>query len=135
VELHQTNEGWYLAFTDGRIQLIQIDFRVGLVINDDQNEATVFIGVPFLLRDHESDLVLTPEQPTSLAPILPYFNASVGSVVVVSNGQLRMEFRSGSILQVDPNDRYEAWQLGCPNCLLICKPGGGVAIFMEPDKA
>ena len=44
-----------------------------------------------------------------------------------------MEFSGGPTLEVDPDPMYEAWQLASSTMgfLLVCSPGGAVALFND----
>jgi hypothetical protein len=47
------------------------------------------------------------------------------------NGSLRLTFTDGSLLRCDPDPQYEAWQVvgGDPQALIVCEPGGKLAIW------
>jgi hypothetical protein len=114
MELKEQGKGWCLAFRDASVHLIQIDFRLSLFLLDPPNEATVIIETPCRLK--------MPGEPLTLAPILPFFNTTVTGVSIRSMGALRMEFSGGPTLEVDPDSRYEAWQLASSTMgfLLVC---------------
>lgn len=49
------------------------------------------------------------------------------------DGALAVRFATEAVLQVPPDSSYEAWTLTGPQgSLVVCLPGGGVAVF-EPD--
>lgn len=132
--LKDDENGWYLLLQDGLVQLIQIDFRLGLFLSDTSGKAQLYIETPCLLSGPGGDVSLTPSQPSSLAPILPLFNAKVLGVSVQKTGKLKVEFADGFILEVGPDGRYEAWQLGCSppvECMFVCGPGGSVSLFKQ----
>jgi hypothetical protein len=138
VELRDEKDGWLLALQDGLVQLIQIDFRLGLLLSDASGTAQLYIETPFCLNGPNTDVSLTPAKTSSLAPVLTLFNAAVIGVSIRKTGQLKVQFGDGRWLEVGPNDAYEAWQLGgSTGFMLVCSPGGNVSIFNQtegPDR-
>lgn len=58
----------------------------------------------------------------------------VGSVVADTStldGTLLLSFTDGSALRCEPDANYEAWQVvgGWPQYLVVCQPGGEVAVW------
>lgn len=133
MELRNEKDGWYLAFRDdGRVQLIQIDFRLGLFLSDASGEAQLYVETPCRLKGPETIVSLIPAEPLSLAPALGLFNTKVSGVAIRNTGQLNVQFGDHCSLEVDPDDAYEAWQLGCSDgFLLVCSPGGNVSLFKQ----
>src|SRR5262245_29981297 len=62
-------------------------------------------------------VVLRPGEPSTLAPILPFFNARVTAVAIQSTGALKVYVCGGPTLEVDGDVRQWA------NCLLV-RPAG-----------
>ncbi len=132
MELRKVEGGWYLDFLEGSVQLIQVDFRLGLLISDAPSQAKLFIETPCFLRGPSGVSLLTPAKSASLAPILSFFNAPVRSIAIRKTGRLALSFGDGTLLEVEPDDAYEAWQLGgSGSFLLICSPGGEVSAFLD----
>jgi len=126
---------WVLKFTDGRVNYIHIDFRLSLDLVDASGKASLTIETPCRLKGAGGEVPLTPSEPSSLAPILPLFNAKVIGVGMQKTGQLKVEFGDGHTLEVDPDDSYEAWQLGCSSgSMLVCSPGGKVSFFQQTER-
>lgn len=136
MKLRDEENGWRLEFDeDGVVQLIQIDFRLGLFISDKSGEAQLFIETPFEMNTPQGRHVLVPEDTPSLEPALTLFSAKVVRVSIRETGGLTVEFKKDVSIEVYPDDKYEAWQLsGSPEFMLVCAPGGSVAIFREPVK-
>lgn len=82
------------------------------------------------------ECLLIPEEPASLAPILPLFNAKVIGIRIRKAGKLKVDFGNDLLLEVNPHEKYEAWQLGCSSIglLLVCSPGGPVSVFRQPNR-
>jgi hypothetical protein len=60
--------------------------------------------------------------------------ALVGQTVSAASapsGSLSLTFTDGSQLRCDPDPEYEAWQIvgGDPQTLIVCEPGGELAIW------
>jgi hypothetical protein len=134
MELRSEKDGWSLAFQDGFVQLIQVEFRLGMFLSDASGTAKLYVETPCRLKGLDADMPLTPEHSSSLAPALSLFNAQVIDAAIQKTGHLRVRFGDGRSLEVDPDDAYEAWQLGCSVGLFVCSPGGEVAFFEESDQ-
>jgi hypothetical protein len=139
MELLKQHDGWRLALENARVQMIQIDFRLSLLVSDGQDEAWVHIETPGVLRSGAKELLLTPEQTPTLAPILHLFNAEVTVIDIRKAGRLIIGFAGDGAIEVAPHDSYEAWQVAVQSerggCLLVCAPGGEIAFFEEPVAA
>ena len=138
MELKEDETGWYLALSEGSVQLIQIDFRLGLLFREASSAdgARLDIGEPCYLKGPGGRVPLTPGETSTHAPILPFFNAKVIGIAIQETGHLKVEFTGNRFLEIDPNDRYEAWELGCSiGFKLICSPGGSVAVFEFSDSS
>ena len=133
MKFQESNEGWSLSLEEGTVQLIQIDFRVSLLLSDKSAKSTLIIEQPCSLKkSHEASFLLVPEQTSSLSPILPFFNAKVEKIDIQRTGELTLKFNNGYFLEVMPNAQYEAWQLSCSiGFMLVCIPGGKVELFKE----
>lgn len=136
MKLHDEQKGWRLELDeDGVVQLIQIDFRVGLFISDKSGRVQLFIESSFTMITPRERYVLIPEDTSSLEPVLTLFNAKVLAIYINETGELIVEFGNGVSIEIHPDDSYEAWQLsGSPGFMLVCAPGGSVAVFREPVK-
>jgi len=134
LELRDDKDGWQLVLQDGFVQLIQIDFRLGLFLSDNSHKAQLYIASPCRLTGQEANALLNPEESSSLAPALPLFNARVTGISIRHTGHLRVQFGDGRVLEVTPDDAYEAWELGCSiGFMMVCCPGGDVSYFKSPD--
>ena len=133
MELKEQGKDWCLTARDATVNLIQIDFRLSLFLADPQNEATIVIETPCRLKTRDTSVVLRPAETSTLAPILPFFNARVTGVAIRSTGALKLYFRGGPTLEVDADPNYEAWQLASSTMglLFVCSPGGAVSLFKD----
>ena len=122
---------WCFLFTEGIVQLIQIDFALNLILSDGPENVAVRLGMPCRFLEHGNTVTLIPEETSSLCPILSTFNCSVIDITIRKTGHLVLHFADDRLLEVDPDEKYEAWQLTSKNLMLVCKPGGGFTIFRE----
>ena len=67
MELRDDKDGWQLVLQDGFVQLIQIDFRLGLFLSDNSHKAQLYIASPCRLTGQEANALLNPEESSSLA--------------------------------------------------------------------
>lgn len=76
---------------------------------------------------HEVD----PEgDPRSLGPLLEIARSVVSAASAAEDGTLAVVFRSGAVLQVAPDERYESWVLtGRSGFMVVCTPGGEIAVW------
>jgi Family of unknown function (DUF6188) len=58
------------------------------------------------------------------------------SAASADDGTLRLAFDDGSLLRCRPDPKYEAWEVvgGDPQALVICLPGGELAIWDKRDR-
>jgi hypothetical protein len=135
MKLVENKDGWFLSLNDGRVGTIQIDFRLSLLITDGTDAAWFRFGTQGRLKGRTTEITLVPAQTTTLAPILSFFNAAVLNVRIARTGEAVIEFGQDSSLIVAPDQTYEAWQfdfsLDQSEMMLICAPGGDVAVFRD----
>jgi uncharacterized protein DUF6188 len=132
MELKAENHSWRVAFNNGTVQQIKIDFRLGLLLTDGNDAAELCIGTPFRLINLGTTLSCIPENPESLAPVLALARKKVIEITIQNSGHMTIFFEFGSSLEVDPDDSYEAWEIGgSTGFLFVCRPGTGVTFFAD----
>lgn len=135
MQLIPTDFGWLLKMDEGRIQRIEVDFRLGLLFGDKTETASLYIETPCHIRSEGNNTRLVPDAPWTLAPALTIINAEIADVSIQKTGYLTVKLKDGRSLEIEPNEQYEAWQVGSTNgFLLVCSPGGGVAMFQQPGS-
>lgn len=133
MQLLETDYGWCVRIDDCRVQRIEVDFRLGLLLSDKSGVGSVHIETPCRVNTAGSTALLTPGDASSICPILSFFDAKVAAIKICKTGQLAVEFGDRGSLVVEPNEQYEAWQFGFPGAfLMVCPPGGDVCVFHEP---
>jgi Family of unknown function (DUF6188) len=132
MELIEENYGWRISFCDGTVQLIKIDFRLGLLLIDGAHTADLYFETPFHLICSGIDSCCVPDKPESLAASLSLVNKKVNEVRIENSGHMVVDFEAGTSIKVDPHPSYEAWQIGgSTGFLLVCRPEEGVSFFKE----
>lgn len=142
MELSKDQDGWTLSFNEGRIQLIQVDFRLNFLVTDGPAEAWLHVETRGTLKSGATEIPIIPAQSATLAPILALLNAVVSKITIAKTGQLAVAFEQDRMMFVPPDAAYEAWQLECStengDSRLVCPPGGDVAFFDDaimPQRA
>ncbi|WP_203756882.1 DUF6188 family protein [Actinoplanes cyaneus] len=127
----ETEDGWRLGLEGMRVIQLRVSYQLELVLDGD---AEVTIEAKAVLRrgDPASSKAqavnLDPEQQV-VAPALAVFGATVTSSAVLRTGVLDLAFDNGLSLAVNPDAQFEAWQVRKSAGLLVCTPGGDIAIW------
>jgi hypothetical protein len=120
LKLHENSESWHLVFDDARVQMIQIDFRLGLLIADKSGTAQIYIESPFSMRLSCREWVrIFPERPETLSPILSLVNKPVLEAQAENDGTLTLKFDGDHKICIVSDQQYEAWQLSCGSKTLV----------------
>ncbi|MCV7281715.1 hypothetical protein H7J88_18970 [Mycolicibacterium flavescens] len=91
----------------------------------------VSVESPFTL----DDLALSPETDPveAFTPVRQLVGQTIETATAADTGTLRVAFRNGTQLVVEPDAHYESWNLAKPNgALIVCTPGGELAHW-KPD--
>jgi uncharacterized protein DUF6188 len=111
-----------------------IDYRFAFQIwwRDDasaDNEATVVIGMPFVLRSGHDVHEMDPEATASVAPALMILHKPVESLSAYRNGRLVVAFANDVEIVVEKQAQHESWEArGCgilSDLQLLCSPHHG----------
>ena len=134
MRLEEEHNGWALALERGRVEMIQIDFRLSLLVSDGPNDRCwLRIETLSKFRTAEKQTLIVPERSATLAPALSLFNVEVTAINIARVGHLEVTFGNGDRLEVAPDESYEAWQVECStregDMILVCPPGGDVVVF------
>jgi hypothetical protein len=112
--------------------MIQIDFRLGLLIADDSGTAQLHIETAFNFQLLDGEQVqVTPEKAETISPVLSLANQPVLEIRAGNDGSLSLVFDGGRKMHVAPSEQYEAWQLSCGRKLLVSGPEGKIAYFQQ----
>ena len=132
----EDNDGWFCELANSRLQMIQIDFRLSLLISNSNERAWVHIETEGRLMSDLHQTLFVPGDTQSLAPILRLFNAEVIRINITKIGKLTIKFERNHLLEVGPDRSYEAWQVSYSGSdedkvMLVCGPGGKVTLFRD----
>jgi hypothetical protein len=135
LDLCENSAGWRLAFDSARVQMIQVDFRLGLLIADESGTAQIHIESPFKFQLPDGEWVrIVPEKAETISPILSLANRFVFGVLAGNDGALSIKFDGGYEMQVPPGEQYESWQLAYGRKLLVSGPEGKMDYFQQPGR-
>lgn len=130
MKILEHDDGWSIEFDDANLQMIKIDFRLGLIVANSIDDVQIYLGTPFVLSSGAGvEQSIDPEKTQELAPILSLFNAEVLRIVVTKHGDLTIFFRNGFILRTGPDARFEAWEALTRGIRLVCAPEGEVVVY------
>ncbi|MGV0852585.1 DUF6188 family protein [Mycolicibacterium phlei] len=76
------------------------------------------------------DVVLSPQDDPAeeFGPVRRLAGLTVETATADKTGVLRVNFRDGTSLVVEPDPHYEAWNVSRPDgSLIVCRPGGGLS--------
>jgi hypothetical protein len=89
------------------------------------------VGVPFRLRQADGlERRIDPREPEQLAPLLTLLGRRAEAFEVTRDGALSVGFSDGTVVDVLPESRHEAWRLqgagGLEGLDYRCPAGGGI---------
>jgi hypothetical protein len=132
----EESNGWCCTLANSRLQMIQIDFRLSLLISNGVEDAWVHIETEGKFKFSAQEAVFVPQNTESLAPVLRLFNTKVIGISITKVGKLEIKFERNCWLEAGPDQSYEAWQVSCSGgnedkVMLVCEPGGKVTLFRD----
>lgn len=129
-EVVDRGDHWILPLQGRLVTRCFVDNAFGIDFWLKDDEYTVRIGEPFLYIESERQHSISPEEPTTLCPVLSILHKEVNSIRAYKTGSLCISFSDGSYLSVDASPDYEAWEISGSNGLeIISMPGGDLAIW------
>ena len=130
--LIETEERWRLPYRDLQVAQVRVSYQLTLLLDGAAQvsfETEVLLTHGPLGAPDVTPIHLDPER-QDVAPALALFSATVLSAVAFKTGALRLVFDTGTHLNAKPHPQYEAWSARGPDALLlVCQPGGSVAIW------
>ena len=131
VGLTEARGRWLLPVGDGRITQIRIDDAFTLVL---EQWIVIRIESPFTYGPRSGQR-FDPSSPAGLAPLLVLSRATITSAEVRKDGRLTLVFADGAVLEVLPDEKYEAFTVAGSlppvrrEFKFVALPGGGLARF------
>lgn len=128
----EENDRYIIPIEKRWVSRCYFDGRFGLCFYSDGPQTEIAIATELRLKQSEHQTTGNPEIPGSLAPMLSLFGQRVSKAYAYKNGRLSVEFDTGLHLEVEPNSRFEAWEVSAQDGLkLVATPGGGVAFWQS----
>lgn len=134
-ELQPSDGGWRLPLEQRAVARCIVDHAFALEFHEADEKAVVRIEGVFSVLDQRGSHQLTPAAPTELGPAVGLFGQVVRSARASAAGRLEIVFEDGRILSVEPDARYEAWEIAGPSGMhAVCTPGGAVAVWQPGNE-
>ncbi|MGV1007599.1 MAG: DUF6188 family protein [Dermatophilaceae bacterium] len=131
-QLREETQQWVLPLVGREVDQLCIDFAVTLVV---EGSDTVRLATPFTLEVDGQVHTVDPEQTETLLPVLGLHRAVVMAAQAGKDGILQLRFDGDRVLRSEPDDDYEAWEVGgglppvTSSYHILAKAGGGVAVI------
>ena len=112
-------------------KLVELLIECSVVMNF-EGEYGVLLICPFTLETRGATHHIAPatDPPEAFVPVRNLLGTSISTSNIGENGSLSLTFDDGSILHVEPDPNYEAWNLSGPDGLVVvCMAGGELAIW------
>lgn len=130
INLIEKNDGWEIDTKNATIFRCIIDyaFRIELSING--QSLTLAIECEFIISQDGNiyHLDIEDKDRSKLTQGLYLIGQKAQKITIDKDGLIKVQLESEYIM-VKPHERYEAWQLRTSNLLIVCIPGGDVAIW------
>jgi hypothetical protein len=131
-ELQPLNGGWRLPLEQQAVSRCILDHAFILEFHDAEEKVILRIEGTFLICNNGGDHILAAATPAGLGPALELFGQVVRLATASQEGQLKIVFEDGRILSVEPDDRYEAWEMSGPRGMrVVCAPGGRISVWQQ----
>ena len=133
--LLRSDGGWRLPIEQRGVTRCLVDHAFTLEFHDGEQSAIVRIEGTFTVVDHGLVHQLTPTAPRELGPAVDLYGQVVRSATASSQGKLEIVFEDGRRLSVEPDARYEAWEMSGPGGVrAVSTPGGAVSVWQSKDE-
>lgn len=126
MRLIEDEGGWRITFSDGYVNFLHIDYRLGVSLVDEPEHANLTIETEFTLREGANDIHIEPSDTMTLGPALRLFMKKVAFIDIRRDGNLEIQFEGDLNLEVEPAIVYESWEITCPMGSFACYVGGDV---------
>ncbi len=124
------DHGWSIVPADRELTRLTLDWAVNLELGHGVDTVHIRIESPFVVEVGEVETLVLPEQPETVAVMLPRLRRKVVSIGAFDDGHLEVGFDDGSSLSVAATEDYEPWGLTGPSGLRIVSiPGGEIAVW------
>jgi len=118
--------------------IVQMRFDYAVTIVTDTDRRIRIQGLFRLTRRHDADMVIDPEDLRGKGyadSLLETLNKTIEDISYTPDGVLRLNISGGFTITVEPDQDYESWTISGPGtALVVCKIGGGVAVWPDTYK-
>lgn len=131
-QLREETERWVLPLVGREVDQLCIDFAVTLVVDGTD---TVRLTTPFTLELDGQRHTVEPERVETMLPVLGLHRAVVTAAHAGKDGTLELRFDGDRVLRCEPNEDYEAWEVGgglppvTSSYHILAQAGGGVEVI------
>ncbi len=129
--LVDVGDHWQIAIQGAVVDQCCFDYAVVLRLSQAPSTWELRIEQPFVLTTSEgAEHLVLPEELAHLHVILTTLRSTVESLVAFKDGRLDLRLDDHAIIEVPPNEGFEAWTLTGPDGIrVISMPGGEVAVW------
>jgi hypothetical protein len=122
---------WELPLKGEAVARCCVDEAFGLEFGINKRSFVLRIEGMFFVTSSGKRSECSPEHRESLGPSLALYGETVEYCRAAKSGVLDIVFAGGRSLRVEPDERYEAWELGAGagGLRVVCGPGGGLSIW------
>ena len=114
---------------DAEITQIRIDYRTSLLFS---NGAELVVESPYQLAVDSHTWTLPDGAPSEVGPVLNLLHRHATKATFTNTGRLELTGEPQFTLAVEPDDRYESWQLILPDgSMHICTAEGLVSFTAD----
>lgn len=123
---------WILPVCEGTVTQLRVDYAFTLMLD---SWIVIRIESPFTYGPEGGVQRFAPSDAPGLAPLLGLHQATVTSAEIRKDGRLSLAFANGAVLEVLPDERYEAFTVTGTlppirrGFNFVAIPGGGLARF------
>lgn len=124
-ETSKSEAEWTAHALDAEITQVRIDYRTSLLFS---SGAELVVESPYELNVGSDSWTLPDGEPYKVAPVLQLLHRTAGEVRFTKTGRLVLSGEPSFTLRIEPDDRYESWQLLLPDgSMYICLGEGWVS--------
>lgn len=132
--IRREGDAWRLPIEHRDVSRCVVDHAFALEFHDGAQRTVVRVEGGFTIVEPGHAYRLTPSEPRSLGPAMALVGQVVRSALASPNGTLEIAFEDGRLMSVEPDTRYEAWELFGPGGMrVVCAPGGTISVWQPKD--
>ena len=134
-QLVEHGDHWTVPLQGKTVTRCLMDRAFGMELWERDGITTIRIEGEFVFQGDGGEHRLSPAHPTAFGPILSTMGKAVASAKACKARCLTVHFTDGSLLSVQPDVAYEAWEIaGTGGLRVVCTPGGSLSIW-QPARA